>query len=173
MTRGGDGERQRTDGKEEDLARTDDVDDPVDVIKDVLEDVLDAFWCVCCACVGSVIEKDRERDEEEGRGGSPCGLGARLGVRAGVDDAVHVEIEVVVLDAVWVLLRDVNGLLDVARGLHVDDQRRERSRSQDKGVGRRCFTGKSGTREEEGERRGEKGEEGGKHAQRAGPRSRP
>lgn len=40
-----------------------------------------------------------------------------------MDDAVHVEIEVVVLDAVWVLLRDVNGLLDVARGLHVDDQR--------------------------------------------------
>lgn len=83
MVRSGAGGRQRTDGKEEDLARTDDVDDPVDVIKDVLEDVLDAFWCVCCACVGSVIEKGRERDKGGGGRDHHVGLGPDSGCEQG------------------------------------------------------------------------------------------
>jgi hypothetical protein len=66
--------KRRTDCEVEKLAGPDDGEDAVDVVEYGEEDVFVAL-----------------------------GRGQALGVKAGVDDAIHVEVEVIEFDAVWVL----------------------------------------------------------------------
>lgn len=82
--------KRRTDCEVEKLAGPDDREDAVDVVEDGEENVVVAI-----------------------------GRGQAVGVKAGVDDAVHVEVEVVEFDAVWVRSGRVgNGGFVFDDGLH-------------------------------------------------------